>query len=179
MRRAVALSIQAMRTNRGGPFGAVIVKDGRVVAEGVNRVTSDNDPTAHAEVSAIRAACAALGTFSLDGCDIYTSCEPCPMCLAAIHWARIARIFYGNTREDAARIGFDDERIYREIALSPRPSYNPHDPDSGGRGGGGVSRMGGEAGQGGVLTGVDHDAADAVRPAPAAAWASASRAASA
>ncbi len=119
MRRAVALSIQAMRTNRGGPFGAVIVKDGRVVAEGVNRVTSDNDPTAHAEVSAIRAACAALGTFSLDGCDIYTSCEPCPMCLAAIHWARIARIFYGNTREDAARIGFDDERIYREIALSP------------------------------------------------------------
>lgn len=117
MRRAIALSVAMMRANRGGPFGAVIVKDGRVVAEGFNRVTSDNDPTAHAEVSAIRAACAALGAFSLAGCDIYTSCEPCPMCLAAIYWARIDRIFYANTREDAARIGFDDDHIYREIAL--------------------------------------------------------------
>ena len=119
MRRAIALSVAMMRANRGGPFGAVIVKDGTVVAEGFNRVTSDNDPTAHAEVTAIRAACAALGSFSLDGCDIYTSCEPCPMCLAAIYWARIGRIFYANTREDAARIGFDDEHIYREIALPP------------------------------------------------------------
>ena len=119
MRRAIALSVAMMRANRGGPFGAVIVKDGKVVAEGFNRVTSDNDPTAHAEVTAIRAACAALGSFSLEGCDIYTSCEPCPMCLAAIYWARLGRIFYANTREDAARIGFDDDRIYREIALPP------------------------------------------------------------
>ena len=119
MRRAIALSVAMMRANRGGPFGAVIVKDGEVVAEGFNRVTSDNDPTAHAEVTAIRAACAALGSFSLEGCDIYTSCEPCPMCLAAIYWARLGRIYYANTREDAARIGFDDDRIYREIALSP------------------------------------------------------------
>ena len=119
MRRAIALSVAMMRANRGGPFGAVIVKDGKVVAEGFNRVTSDNDPTAHAEVTAIRAACAALDSFSLAGCDIYTSCEPCPMCLAAIYWARIERIFYANTREDAARIGFDDEHIYREIALPP------------------------------------------------------------
>ena len=119
MRRAIALSVGMMRSDRGGPFGAVIARDGKVVAEGFNRVTSDNDPTAHAEVSAIRAACAALGTFSLAGCDIYTSCEPCPMCLAAIYWARIDRIFYANTREDAARIGFDDDHIYREIALSP------------------------------------------------------------
>ncbi len=119
MRRAIALSVAMMRANRGGPFGAVIVKHGEVVAEGFNRVTSDNDPTAHAEITAIRAACAALGSFSLEGCDIYTSCEPCPMCLAAIYWARIGRIFYANTREDAARIGFDDDHIYREIALPP------------------------------------------------------------
>lgn len=119
MRRAIALSVAMMRADRGGPFGAVIVKDGAVIAEGFNRVTSDNDPTAHAEVTAIRAACAALGGFSLAGCDIYTSCEPCPMCLAAIYWARIERIFYANTRADAARIGFDDDHIYREIALPP------------------------------------------------------------
>ena len=119
MRRAIALSVAMMRADRGGPFGAVIVKDGAVIAEGFNKVTSDNDPTAHAEVTAIRAACAALGAFSLDGCDIYTSCEPCPMCLAAIYWARIERIFYANTRKDAARIGFDDDHIYREIALPP------------------------------------------------------------
>ena len=119
MRRAIALSVAMMRADRGGPFGAVIVRDGKVIAEGFNRVTSDNDPTAHAEVTAIRAACAALGTFSLAGCDIYTSCEPCPMCLAAIYWARIDRIFYANTRADAARIGFDDDHIYREIALPP------------------------------------------------------------
>ena len=119
MRRAIALSVAMMRADRGGPFGAVIVRDGAVIAEGFNRVTSDNDPTAHAEIVAIRAACAALGTFSLEGCEIYTSCEPCPMCLAAIYWARLDRIFYANTREDAARIGFDDDHIYREIPLPP------------------------------------------------------------
>ena len=119
MRRAIGLSVETMRANRGGPFGAVVVRDGAVIAEGFNRVTSDNDPTAHAEITAIRAACAALGGFSLAGCDLYTSCEPCPMCLAAIYWARIDRIFYANTREGAARIGFDDDRIYREIALAP------------------------------------------------------------
>ena len=119
MRRAIALSVATMRADRGGPFGAVVVRDGAVIAEGFNRVTSDNDPTAHAEITAIRAACAALDSFSLEGCDIYTSCEPCPMCLAAIYWARIERIFYANTRDDAARIGFDDDHIYREIALPP------------------------------------------------------------
>jgi guanine deaminase len=116
MRRAVRLSAERMREGAGGPFGAVIVKDGKVVAEGWNRVTSENDPTAHAEVTAIRSACDTLGTFSLAGCDIYTSCEPCPMCLAAIYWARIDRIFFANTREDAAAIGFDDELIYGEIS---------------------------------------------------------------
>ena len=98
MRRAIGLSESMMRSNRGGPFGAVVVKDGAVIGEGFNKVTSDNDPTAHAEIVAIRAACAQLSTFSLDGCEIYTSCEPCPMCLAAIYWARIGRIYYSNTR---------------------------------------------------------------------------------
>jgi guanine deaminase len=116
MRQAVRLSAEHMRNGAGGPFGAVIVKDRKVIADGWNRVTSDNDPTAHAEVTAIRAACAALGTFSLAGCDIYTSCEPCPMCLAAIYWARLDRIFFANTRVDAAAIGFDDDLLYREIA---------------------------------------------------------------
>jgi len=117
MRRAIDLSEAMMRSNRGGPFGAVVVKDGAVIAEGFNKVTSDNDPTAHAEIVAIRAACEHLGTFLLDGCEIYTSCEPCPMCLAAIYWARISRIYYANTRQDAAGIGFDDNHIYREIPL--------------------------------------------------------------
>jgi guanine deaminase len=115
MRHAVRLSAERMRDGAGGPFGAIIVKDGKIIAEGWNRVTSENDPTAHAEVSAIRAACATLGTFSLAGCNIYTSCEPCPMCLAAIYWARLDRVFFANTREDAAAIGFDDEFLYREI----------------------------------------------------------------
>jgi guanine deaminase len=115
MRRAIALATASV-ADGGGPFGAVIVKDGRVIAEGSNRVTTDRDPTAHAEITAIRAASAALGSFGLDGCGIYTSCEPCPMCLAAIYWARIDRIFYGNDRVAAAAIGFDDEAIYREIA---------------------------------------------------------------
>ncbi len=117
MRRAIGLSEEMMRANRGGPFGAVVVKDGEVIAEGFNKVTSDNDPTAHAEIVAIRAACIRLASFSLEGCEIYTSCEPCPMCLAAIYWARIGRIYYANTRRDAAEIGFDDDHIYREIAL--------------------------------------------------------------
>lgn len=116
MQRAVALSVDSMRANRGGPFGAVIVRDGKIVAEGTNEVTSANDPTAHAEIVAIRRACAALATFELDDCEIYTSCEPCPMCLGAIYWTRLARIYYANTRDDAARIGFDDALLYREIA---------------------------------------------------------------
>jgi len=118
MRHAVELSARRMREGAGGPFGAVIVKDGKIIAEGWNKVTSTNDPTAHAEVSAIRSACAALKNFSLAGCDIYTSCEPCPMCLAAIYWARLDRIFFANSREDAAAIGFDDEFLYREV---PKP----------------------------------------------------------
>jgi tRNA(Arg) A34 adenosine deaminase TadA len=108
-----------MRANSGGPFGAVIVRNNAIISEGWNEVTSSNDPTAHAEIVAIRAACASLGTFALRGSEIYTSCEPCPMCLAAIYWARIERIFYGNDRRDAARIGFDDEFLYREVALPP------------------------------------------------------------
>ena len=106
-----------MRSLKGGPFGAVVVKDGRIIAEGYNQVTSNNDPTAHAEVVAIREACKALESFTLEGCDIYSNCEPCPMCLAAIYWARLRWLYYANTREDAALIGFDDDLIYREIAL--------------------------------------------------------------
>ena len=117
MRRAIRLSRDNMKSGAGGPFGAVIVKDGEVVGEGWNHVTSGNDPTAHAEISAIRAACKNLSTFRLEGCDIYTSCEPCPMCLAAIYWARIGRIFYANTQNDAAHIHFDDAFLYHEIAL--------------------------------------------------------------
>ena len=116
MRHAIRLSAERMREGAGGPFGAVIVKDGRVIAEGWNRVTSENDPTAHAEVIAIRRACEALGTYTLAGCEIYTSCEPCPMCLAAIYWARMDRIFFANSREDAAAIGFDDDLIYGEVS---------------------------------------------------------------
>lgn len=116
MRRAIALSRERMEQGNGGPFGAVIVKDGVIIAEGWNRVTSGNDPTAHAEIVAIRAACAALASFSLQHCEIYASCEPCPMCLAAIYWARIERVYYANDRADAARIGFDDDLLYREIA---------------------------------------------------------------
>ena len=119
MRRAIALSLRAIRTNRGLPFGAVIVRDGEVIAEAHNTVTSDNDPTAHAEMNAIRAACAKLGTFLLEGCEIYTSGEPCPMCLAAIYWARLDRIYYANRQQDAHRVGFSDETLYREIPLPP------------------------------------------------------------
>ena len=114
MRRAIALASESVRRG-GGPFGAVIVKDGKVVAEGSNSVTILNDPTAHAEVTAIREACRKLGTFHLEDCTVYTSCEPCPMCLGAIYWAGIKQIFYGNTRKDAADIGFADDFIYEEL----------------------------------------------------------------
>jgi tRNA(Arg) A34 adenosine deaminase TadA len=117
MRRAIALSIDNARDGTGGPFGALIVKDGEIVATGTNAVTSTNDPTAHAEVVAIREACRKLSVFHLGGCDLYTSCEPCPMCLGAIYWARIDRVFYGNGRADAAAIGFDDALIYDEMPL--------------------------------------------------------------
>ena len=116
MNKAIEKSSYGMNNNYGGPFGAVIVKDGEVVAEAFNRVTSSNDPTAHAEVTAIREACKKLNTFDLSGCELYTSCEPCPMCLAAIYWARIKKIYYANTKEDAADIDFDDNFIYEEFA---------------------------------------------------------------
>jgi tRNA(Arg) A34 adenosine deaminase TadA len=117
MREAIRLSIQMMQRGQGGPFGAVVVRKGKIVGRGSNQVTSANDPTAHAEIVAIREACKRLKTFQLDDCDLYTSCEPCPMCLSAIYWARLANVFYGNTRQDAARIDFDDDLIYREVAL--------------------------------------------------------------
>src|SRR5438876_7058631 len=120
MREAIRLSFKMMRRGAGGPFGAVIVKGNKVVGRGFNRVTSSNDPTAHAEIVAIRDACRRLRTFELNGCDLYTSCEPCPMCLSAIYWARLRKVFYGNTRKDAARIAFDDDLIYREVALPIR-----------------------------------------------------------
>ncbi len=116
MRRAIALSREHMRAGEGGPFGAVIVRDGRIVGEGWNQVVADCDPTAHAEITAIRDACRRLGTFDLTGAEIYTSCEPCPMCLAAIYWAKLARIWYANASADAAAIGFADAFLYRELA---------------------------------------------------------------
>lgn len=122
MRRAIALSEESVRTG-GGPFGAVIVKDGVIVSEASNSVTIDHDPTAHAEVNAIRKATQRMGTFDLEGCEIYTSCEPCPMCLGAIYWAHLDRIYYANNRKDAARIGFDDDFIYKEIALKPQERH--------------------------------------------------------
>ncbi|QKJ31451.1 nucleoside deaminase [Mucilaginibacter mali] len=117
MRMAIELAENNVVQGQGGPFGAVIVKDGMVVARSANRVVPTNDPTAHAEVSAIRLACKELGSFSLEGCVIYTSCEPCPMCLGAIYWARIDQIYYANTKADAAAIGFDDKFIYDELDL--------------------------------------------------------------
>ncbi len=116
MREAIRLSRLKMQSRQGGPFGAVVVRHGEIIARGWNRVTSANDPTAHAEVMAIRAACRKLKTFQLADCELYTSCEPCPMCLAAIYWARLKKVFYANSRRDAAKIGFDDELIYREVA---------------------------------------------------------------
>lgn len=116
MQKAIELSIENVKSGKGGPFGAVVVKDGKIIAQGANSVTSHNDPTAHAEVMAIREACKVLGTFQLDGCEIYTSCEPCPMCLGAIYWARPNKVYYANTKKDAADINFDDDFIYAEIA---------------------------------------------------------------
>ena len=127
MQRAIDLAAESVK-NGGGPFGAVVVKDGKVIAESANSVTPDNDPTAHAEVNAIRLACKKLGTFMLDGCEIYASCEPCPMCLGAIYWAHIKTIYYAGTRSDAAKAGFDDDFIYREINIDPEkrsvPAFN-------------------------------------------------------
>lgn len=119
MREAIKEAEAGMREGRGGPFGCVIVRRGEIVARGSNCVTSTNDPTAHAEIIAIRAACARLNTYSLPGCELYTSCEPCPMCLAAVYWARIPALYYANTRADAAAIGFDDDFIYQQIPLPP------------------------------------------------------------
>jgi guanine deaminase len=117
--RAIKLSRERMEANQGGPFGAVIARDGEVLAEGWNMVTSSNDPTAHAEVTAIRRACEAVGHFELKGATLYTSCEPCPMCLASAYWARLSRIVYANTRDEAAAIGFDDAFIYDEVPKAP------------------------------------------------------------
>ena len=125
MRRAIALSEEALHSGQGGPFGALIVKDDQMIAEGRNRVTSANDPTAHAEIVAIREACRMLNDFRLHGCEIYTSCEPCPMCLSAIYWARVERIYYANTRLDAAQVGFDDDFLYREIPIAPEERTIP------------------------------------------------------
>jgi guanine deaminase len=116
MEEAIALSRRNIRNNKGGPFGAIIVHQNRILSRGTNLVTSSKDPTAHAEIVAIRKACRLKKSFSLEGCDIYTSCEPCPMCLSAIYWARVRRIYYANSRSDAARIGFDDKFIYDEIS---------------------------------------------------------------
>jgi len=116
MKEAIELSISNVKSGKGGPFGAVVVKDGKIIARGTNSVTSSNDPTAHAEINAIREACKILNSFQLDDCEIYTSCEPCPMCLGAIYWARPSRVYYANTKTDAAAINFDDDFIYQEIA---------------------------------------------------------------
>ena len=115
MEKAIALATENVVSGRGGPFGAVIVRDGEIIGSGTNLVTATNDPTAHAEVTAIRNACAALGSFSLAGCEIYTSCEPCPMCLAAIYWSRCDAIYFGGTAADAAAVGFDDAFLYDEV----------------------------------------------------------------
>jgi guanine deaminase len=132
MRRAIGLSLEMMRSGKGGPFGAVVVHQGKIIAEGFNQVTSSNDPTAHAEVVAIRLACQALNTFDLSGCELYTSCEPCPMCLGAIYWARPAAVYYANTRAEAASAGFDDSFIYDQVPLAPHDRalhmvHLPHD----------------------------------------------------
>ena len=125
MARAIELAIENVRSGRGGPFGAVIVKDGAIIAEGTNAVTETNDPTAHAEIVAIRAACAKLGVFQLSGLDLYASCEPCPMCLGAIYWVRPARVYFAGSAADASRIGFDDSFIYQEILLAPQQRRIP------------------------------------------------------
>jgi len=117
MQSAIALSLENVRSSAGGPFAAVVVKDGAIIAAGVNRVTATLDPTAHAEIVAIRTACQSVRNFELSGCELFTTCEPCPMCMGAIYWARVGKVYYANTRADAARIGFDDSLIYEELAL--------------------------------------------------------------
>lgn len=131
LERAIALSKEGMESGQGGPFGCVIVKNNEIIGEGNNKVTSSNDPTAHAEVVAIRQACQKLGTYQLEDCDIYTSCEPCPMCLGAIYWARPRRVIYANTRQEAAAIEFDDDFIYDEINAAMKDRKIPfiHVPD--------------------------------------------------
>ena len=119
LQRAIALAIENVNSGQGGPFAALIVKNGKIIAEGVNRVTSGNDPTAHAEIEAIREACRVIGNFQLSGCDLYASCEPCPMCFGAIYWARPDRVFYAATATDAAAAGFDDAFIYQELRRPP------------------------------------------------------------
>jgi guanine deaminase len=118
MRRAIELSLDNVRSGRGGPFAAVVVRDDKIIGEGTNQVTSSNDPSAHAEMLAVRAACQKLRHFQLTGCEIYTTCEPCPMCMGLIYWARLDTVYYANTAQDAAAIGFDDARIYRELKLA-------------------------------------------------------------
>lgn len=125
LQEAIRLSIEKMRAGEGGPFGALIVRGGEIVGRGWNQVTSAQDPTAHAEMVAIREACRRLGTFRLDDCEIYSSCEPCPMCLSAIYWARLRCLTFAASRHDAAAAGFDDEMLYRELALSPRARRLP------------------------------------------------------
>lgn len=132
MKRAVELSDMAIESNKGGPFGAVVVKDGKIVGEGHNMVTSTNDPTAHAEIVAIRNACKSASAFHLEGCEIYTSCEPCPMCLSAIYWAHIDIIYYANSHKDAERIDFSDSFIYNEIRLKPDERSIPMIPSGNG-----------------------------------------------
>ena len=128
MDAAIQMAIEGVRSGQGGPFGAVVVKDDVIVGRGNNRVTSTNDPTAHAEVVAIRDACNNLGTFQLEGCEIYTSCEPCPMCLGAIYWARPSKLYYGCNKHDAAEINFDDDFIYKEIAIDNEKRKIPFIP---------------------------------------------------
>ena len=134
MQEAIRQAVENVRSGRGGPFGAAVVKDGKVIATGVNLVTATNDPTAHAEVLAIREACLALGTFQLSGCEIYTSCEPCPMCLGAIYWARPERVYFAASAGDAAAAGFDDSFIYEELKIAHRQRKIPFEsmmPESG------------------------------------------------
>jgi len=128
MREAIRLACENVSSGQGGPFAAVVVKEGKIVASGVNRVTTDLDPTAHAEVNAIRNACKVLGSFQLEGCEIYTTCEPCPMCLGAIYWARPLKVYYANTQNDASVIGFDDSFIYEEIEIEPMNRKIPMEP---------------------------------------------------
>jgi guanine deaminase len=128
MARAIQLSIENVRSGRGGPFGTVIVRENQIIAEAVNRVTATNDPTAHAEILAIREACEKLGSFELKDCELYTSCEPCPMCFGAIYWARLSRYYFANTAQDAAQIGFDDSFIYDELRHPPSQRRVPAIP---------------------------------------------------